>query len=436
MGLADFPEEEFRGILRRHFTPGRAISSKEFLRGRDAKLIQIDRAFNSDGKHIFIHGDRGVGKTSLARTAAFQHSSAARDPKTIECERGSTAYQMLRDIAMCCVPGKEALSRSTVRKSLKAGIPMLSAELVQEVNSGQIPEIKSMNEALAVIAYLTSISPSRPIIIIDEFDVIHDETTRHTFASFLKHVSDQEIDLRFIICGIGDSLDEMIGSHLSTGRYLMPIELERLSHDARWEILQSTADELDVAIDENARIRIGQISDGYPYYIHLIGEKLLWAMRDDPSNVDASTPKHFEVALREASAEAEPSLRTSYDKATQKYKNDYQEVLWAVADSSMLRRQIKDIHDSYLRLMRRHFPGQEAMEQPTFYNRMNALRGDRHGKILRTTSAGWYEFRENRLRGYVRLVAERSGVELEPEHHLSPKRSNRLADYREREDHR
>jgi MoxR-like ATPase len=80
-------EDQFRAVLRKHFTPGRAISSLQYLRGRETKLRQIDRAFNSDGKHVFIHGDRGVGKTSLARTAAFQHGSAVGEPATIECEK-------------------------------------------------------------------------------------------------------------------------------------------------------------------------------------------------------------------------------------------------------------------------------------------------------------------------------------------------------------
>ena len=95
MTIKNVTEDDFRNIIRRHFTPGRAISSTEYLRGREAKLRQIDRAFNSDGKHIFVHGDRGVGKTSLARTAAFIHSSSEVTPPTIECEKGVTGYTRL-----------------------------------------------------------------------------------------------------------------------------------------------------------------------------------------------------------------------------------------------------------------------------------------------------------------------------------------------------
>ena len=74
-----------------------------------------------------------------------------------------------------------------------------------------------------------------------------------------------------------------------------------------------------------------------------------------------------------------PSLKAGYEKATQKYNNDYQEVLWAVADDSSLRRQVKEIYDSYKRIMGRHYRGKEVMDLTKFYNRMNALRTDRHG---------------------------------------------------------
>ena len=68
--------------------------------------------------------------------------------------------------------------------------------------------------------------------------------------------------------------------------------------------------------------------------------------------------------------------------------------------------------------MDRHYEDKIVMDLQKFYNRMNALKTERHGSIIRTTGAGWFEFRENRLRGYVRLMAQRNGVALEPEHHL------------------
>jgi hypothetical protein len=68
--------------------------------------------------------------------------------------------------------------------------------------------------------------------------------------------------------------------------------------------------------------------------------------------------------------------------------------------------------------------GRERLNKLSFTNRLNSLKTARHGSFLRATGAGWYEFRENRMRGYVRLVAQREGISLEPEHFLAGRTPN------------
>lgn len=415
----DVTDEAFKEILRAHFTPSRPISHHEYLRGRDEKLKQIERAFNSPGKHVFIHGDRGVGKTSLARSAANFHLSSDSGLLVVECEADIAPYDLIRDIIMKCTKG-DRYGRQK-KETYRVAVPGLSYEVQRDLEGGQVPKLSGMNEALSVLSFVIKGGIKEPVVVIDEFDVIRDQETRRTVASFIKHVSDQEIPLKFIICGIGDSLDEMIGSHLSTGRYLAPIQLDPIPHEARWEIIKAAGDALGVHIDRESIVRSGIISDGYPYYIHLIGERLFWAMYDDPEPVSSSSPSHFESALQAASEEAEAALKKSYELATQKYNDNYQEVLWALVDSPMLRRQITEVYDgSYKRIME-FFPERPVLEKQRFYSRMNALKSARHGSIIRASGAGWYEFSENRNRGYVRLVAERAGVRLNSEHHLGDK---------------
>jgi len=47
-----------------------------------------------------------------------------------------------------------------------------------------------------------------------------------------------------------------------------------------------------------------------------------------------------------------------------------------------------------------------------FSDRLNKLKTARHGGIIVPKGAGWYEFKENIVRGYVRLRAESEGVHL------------------------
>lgn len=75
MAIGNVDEDEFVQILQRHLRPSSPVDSFEHLYGRERQLEQIQQAMFSPGRHVFIYGDRGVGKTSLARTAAFQHNT-------------------------------------------------------------------------------------------------------------------------------------------------------------------------------------------------------------------------------------------------------------------------------------------------------------------------------------------------------------------------
>ena len=270
--------------------------------------------------------------------------------------------------------------------------------------------------------YVSQFHSKEPIIIIDEFDQLSETSDRKYFADLIKQTSDQDIKVKFIFCGIGSSLEDLIGTHLSTDRYIAPVELERLSHDARHEIVTSAAKELNILVDRELYIRIGYISDGYPYYIHLICEEIFWAMFDDLADVVECSSYHFDIGVRKAVGESQTSLRTAYDKATQKYSDDYQEVLWAVSADPLLRRQVKEIYEnSYVEIMKERL-GRKKLDIEQFRNRMNSLKTDRHGCILLSQGAGWYEFKENVLRGYARLRATQEGVMLGRDHYMQERR--------------
>jgi hypothetical protein len=275
-----------------------------------------------------------------------------------------------------------------------------------------VPPIETINDAIQLLKLVCEIREQEVVIILDEFDQITDNEQRKVCADVIKQVSDQGVKVRFILCGIGTSMENLIGVHLSTARYLLPIELERLSHEARWEIIDSAAKAVGVTIGTNYLLRIGQISDGFPYYVHLIGEQILWSMFDDPEPIGHCMQQHFKIGVNSAINESQASLKGIYDNAVQKYSDDYEEVLWALADLHLLRRQTTDVYEkSYLKIMEDR-PGRKLLTKQQFSNRLNALKTPRHGGIIIAKGAGWYEFKENVVRGYVRLRAEDHSVHL------------------------
>jgi hypothetical protein len=289
-----------------------------------------------------------------------------------------------------------------------------------------IPEkLTSVNQAANLIKESAeSRAPTEPIIIIDEIDSITSHEVKSKVAELIKAMHDMRVPLKLVMCGIGKTLDEIIGSHLSASRAITPFELPPISYDARWAIVTNAASKLGFEVARDYLIRVSQISDGFPYYAHLIAENLFWQIFDHQQDNTVASSEDFHAAISRAIERAESPLREAYNFAIQKTTNseEYEQALWAVAESTHLERQIKDIYErSYLKVM------EQVMEHPKakgraplgidkFRTRLYSLCAPPHGEIIVRKRNSWYAFKENVLRGYVRLVAERHGVVLGADH--------------------
>lgn len=245
------------------------------------------------------------------------------------------------------------------------------------------------------------------------------------FADFIKQVGDQSVPVKLLFCGIGSSLSDLLDAHHSCYRYLTAVPLERLGLHPCLEIIVSAASALNLGVEDTSAYRIARISDGFPHYVHLLTEKLFWSAFADPFNVTVTSVQHYTGAVRAAVIDIEPHLKAMYEKATLKYKADYETVLWAVADHHELKRRSTDIYKSYSRIM--ISKGDEPLSRETFNQRMNSLKRANHAAILKANRQGWYEFNEAVVRGYVRLRAEEHGVSLGNEHPLDGRNPNSLS---------
>ena len=435
MAIRKYTEDEFQEILYSYLSPSEPISSVQLLKGRTRTLRQIRQALLSPGRHVFIFGDRGVGKTSLAQTAATLYQSSDAHPIILSC--GAPFYQLIRDLISQCNARTRTTAPITARKTkIKVGIPGLGAEREYEHNSDGVPDIHSVNQAISAVRSALERHSRLPVVILDEFDLVSDETDKRLFADFVKQVSDQRIPLKLIFTGIGRSITDLLTVHNSMVRYLENIRLERLDYSARMEIISACGDALGVEVGRDTIIRIGQVSDGFPHYVHLIGEKLFWILFNKENVVNHAIANDYVEAIRDAAESIQAFLQEAYNHATRKYTNDYEEILWAAADAPQLERPSSQIFQSYRRILsslpqvRRSkdeksiaaqwFSSDKDEEElrKKFNGRINRLKTTAHGSILIGTRAGWYEFRENIVRGYVRLTAEKAGVPLEVDHPL------------------
>jgi len=98
MAIANLNDVELTQILNDHLTPSKEILNEDRLFGRETHLRQIARALSSEGRNIFIFGDRGIGKTSVARTAAKLHNFADNEHIYIPCGKTSSFGDIIQAI--------------------------------------------------------------------------------------------------------------------------------------------------------------------------------------------------------------------------------------------------------------------------------------------------------------------------------------------------
>jgi hypothetical protein len=414
-------EHEFVSILKQNIRPAQPIDSPDLLQGRSGLLRDIRRTLHSPGMHVFVYGERGVGKTSLALTAAKSFGKA--DPPYVGCDERSTFEGLVGDVCAALLDQQYLKRDKDMTGTAGVNVGLFKVE-GRMGGSGkvQIPDkITSVNHAANLIRESAeSRAPAETLIVIDEIDRIASPDVKSQFAELIKVMHDMRLSLRLVMCGIGKTLDEIIGSHLSASRAITGFELPHISFDARWAIVTNAAGKLGFEVGHDFLVRISQISDGFPYYVHLIAENLFWEIFDHRTASTKASSEDFHRAIGRAIERAEAPLREAYNFAIQKTKNslDYEEALWSAAQSTHLERQLKDVYDrSYLSVMEyRKKVGREALPIDKFRTRLYSLCDARHGAILVRKRNSWYAFKENVLRGYVRLVAERNGVPLGADH--------------------
>jgi hypothetical protein len=253
------------------------------------------------------------------------------------------------------------------------------------------------------------------IFVVDELDLLKDEETKREFSQLPKLLAALGADARFIFCGTGSSATELLSAHPSAFRQFHPINLERLKIQPRLDIIDDAATAIGVDIERSSRIRIAQISDGFPYFIHLICEKLLWAWFDDADRDPRRTsPRHYEIAVAKASETAEPELKEPYERVVQKQKLDGEIIVWAMADGNSLEKNVEAAYRDYQALALAH--GDEVLTREQLNSRLNNFKREAYGHILRSSKRAWYEFSEKRMRGYARLRAARRNVTLKSDH--------------------
>jgi hypothetical protein len=275
------------------FTPGSPIDSRDLFAGRKRQREKLINTIFQKGEHAILFGERGVGKTSLANVI-FDFLVVM----------GKFDYQRAK---VNCAEGMdfEAIWRSAFKQLTfeqdDGSTLTLDEALPKRPNSEQIRETFQLLN-------------NRTIIIIDELDKIADRKVQRRLADTIKTLSDNAIGTTLIMVGVGDSIDQLIAEHQSIERAIVQVPMKRMSKPELLDIIGKGISKCDgLSIEDDARDRIADYSQGLPFYTHLLArESALQAVRADRTMI---TMQDLNEAVKEAiDSQLETNL-TAYNTA-------------------------------------------------------------------------------------------------------------------------
>jgi Cdc6-like AAA superfamily ATPase len=292
-----------RQVLREAFTPTRPQRSAKRFVGRRAELDRILRALEDDRAHIVLYAERGRGKTSLANLVA-------------EAARG--AGHMVGRYTCAADSDFDAIIRGLVRDLPPAllGVPAVPKGDLEGCEAALPPEQLQPRNVLALPGRLTG---GHLVLMVDEFDRVLDVPTRTRLADTLKYISDRSSPISFVIIGVSDSLEQLLGRHPSIQRSVTGVPLPLLSDAEIGDIVERGAAEAGLEFPPDARFCIVALARGVPYIAQVLALRAGQAALE--RNATVITGLDLEAAIACAVAEADPRVVNIYEKLTESGRN-------------------------------------------------------------------------------------------------------------------
>ena len=244
------------------FSPTRPqFGNRDFV-GRQKELVRILRALRQEHAHVVLFAERGRGKSSVANCVVEQLQAMDGIVARATCDPHTDFDTLIRNL-MRNVP---ALLASTPPPDPAKGCEtLLSGELLSPRDVVGLPSL---------------IGGRSLVLVLDEFDRIGSEQVRSSVADAIKQVSDRGAPVSFLIVGVADSPDELLGSNPSVYRSVVPVELPLLEPAAVREIIEGGLRAGQLSAPPAVLNRILQLVSGAPYMAHLLGLRVSQAALD------------------------------------------------------------------------------------------------------------------------------------------------------------
>ena len=279
------------------FTPTQPKRGRRSLTGRQKELARILQALWEEQAHVVLYTDRGRGKTSLANLVVETLRLGGVIVARHTCEAGSTFTSVVR-----------ALARDLPHALLAVppGDPGLSG------CEGALPpgELRPRD----VVALPSKLTCRRLVCVVDEFDRIEDVDTRTRLADTIKQLSDGAVPLAFLIVGVSENLEQILGQHPSIQRNLVAVPLPFLADAEVASLIGDGMAGAGLTVTPGVVGQVCRVARGSPHMAQLLGLRLTQAARRrDKQDVAES---EFTDAVGRLVEEAPPQLTAAYAALT------------------------------------------------------------------------------------------------------------------------
>jgi Cdc6-like AAA superfamily ATPase len=379
----DWRAKDFEAI--QIFSPGAPIDEDDLFAGRQPQIDQLIEAVLQRGQHAIIYGERGVGKTSLARTFRQKLISPVKQLQALQinCDPADTFTSLWRKILV------------DIRYDDAGVLDALTGEITPD----------------AVRRILGGFDlNATPIIVLDEFDKLVDPNARLLMANTIKALSDYSVQATLILVGVADSINMLFAEHKSISRPLVQVLMPRMKVPELKEILDKRLSRLGMKMTPPATAQIVGLSRGLPHYTHLIG---LYAVRRAIAARKLTVDEvHVEEAEKLCLERVDGSITDQYEAASRSHRgrNIYREVLLACALAEPDER-------GFFPAKAVEFPLSTVMKKPytteMFGQHLKKLNTAERGKILEqqgTPRRFRYRFDEPLMQPYVILRGLKEGL--------------------------
>ena len=281
------------------FTPTRPRAGRKTLVGRQVELGRILDGLLDDNAHVVLYSERGRGKTSLSNLTMEQLRRRGVIVARCACEAETAFDTMVR-----------ALVRDLPASLLLSG----PADEAGEGCEGMLPH-RAIRPA-DVAAIPESLASDRTVFVVDEFDRVLDLETRTRLADTIKLLSDRGSKLSFMVVGVSDTLEQIIGQHPSIQRNIVGVHLPLLAPDEIETMLVRGGQQAGIAFTPLAVRIVRGVARGMPYMAQLLGLRIAQAalrraeMGDGPVPVE---PADIKVAVDRLVDEASSGVVATYN---------------------------------------------------------------------------------------------------------------------------